>query len=251
MGIGVDLELQRLTRRFGGLVANDDISLSVPANTFLSLIGPNGAGKTTLFNLVTGALTPSEGHILFGGRDVTALSPHRRVMLGMSRVFQISSTFPGLTVLENVRLAAQAGRGTLRLLTSHRSFAAYLDEAMAQLERVDLAERAEDEAGSLSHGEKRRLELAMALAARPRLLLLDEPTAGIGVAEMPALMQLLQGLRAERTCTVLMVEHKIDVVMSLSDRIAVLHQGRLLTVDTPEAVSNNAAVQQAYLGGGT
>ena len=249
MGNGAALELEGLTCRFGGLVANDSVSLAVPADTFWSVIGPNGAGKTTLFNLAPGAVAPTAGRVLFAGRNITAVPPHRRVRLGVSRVFQISSIFPQLTVLENVRLAAQVGRGTLRWFTSHRAFRPYLDQAEAELDRVGLTPRAADLAGALPHGDKRRLELAMALAAKPRLLLLDEPTAGLAVAEMPAILDLLAHLRAERVCTVLMVEHKIDVVMNLSDRIAVLHQGRLLAADSPEAIARNEAVQQAYLGG--
>jgi branched-chain amino acid transport system ATP-binding protein len=239
-----------LTRRFGGHVAVDHVDLAVPQGTLKSIIGPNGAGKTTFFNLLSGQLRPTAGRVVFDGRDVTALGPAARTRLGIGRSFQLTHVFPTLTVIENVRLAVQARTG--RGLVAWRDARAYPDledEARAILRTVRLDARASASAGTLPHGDKRKLDVGILLGLDPRLLLLDEPTAGMALEEVPAIVALIGEIRREGTRTILLVEHKIDMVMALSDSIAVLQDGRLIADDTPERVSRNPAVQAAYFGG--
>ena len=243
------LETQELTRRFGGLAAVNRISLSIQAGQVRSIIGPNGAGKTTLFNLITGALAPTAGTIVFRGRDITGLAPPAIFRLGIVRSFQISQVFPKLTARENVALMAWG-----RVRTSGSPFArarATADEVDhrvdALLDQVGLAELADQLAGTLAHGDRRLLEIAMALAAGPELLLLDEPTAGMSPEETKQTALLLRSLAPD--ITLVIVEHDMSVVMAISDRISVLHRGELLAEGPPEEIRANPDVQAVYLGG--
>ena len=231
-------------------MAVDHVSLDVPAYTLKSIIGPNGAGKTTFFNLVSGQYRPSSGRVLFNGRDVTRDNAASRTRLGIGRSFQLTNIFPSLTVLENVRLAVQARRGLgFNAWRSYRSFPDLEDRAWELLEAVLLETRWRASAGLLAHGEKRKLELGILLALEPELLLLDEPTAGMSLEEVPAIIGLIEAIKARREQTILLVEHKIDMVMALSDSIAVLKDGRLIADGPPQAVSADPAVQAAYFGG--
>ena len=245
------LSTHALTIRFGGHVAVDRVSLDVPAFCAKSIIGPNGAGKTTLFNLVSGQYRPTAGHVIFKGRDITRLGAAARTRLGIGRSFQLTNVFPTLTVLENVRLAVQARRGPrFEAWRSWRHFSGLEDRARELLEAVRLDTKWTAAASDLSHGEKRKLELGILLALEPEVLLLDEPTAGMSLEEVPAVIALIQAIRARRDTTILLVEHKIDMLMALSDSVAVLKDGRLIADDTPDAISRNADVQAAYFGGG-
>jgi branched-chain amino acid transport system ATP-binding protein len=243
------LATRNLGLDIGGARIVADVSLEVPAGELLGIIGPNGAGKTTLFNLLSGLYRPTSGRIEIEGRDVTAEPPSQRTRRGLGRTFQVSSVFPLLTVRENVRLAAEAAiGGTLRLWRRAYGVKTALDKAAAALARVDLELRAETPAGLLAHGEKRRLELAMLLAADPRVIMLDEPMAGVSAEHVPQLVELIRSLHEQEGKTVLMVEHHMEVVTGLAQRIAVMHHGALLACDTPEAVMANETVQSAYLG---
>ena len=240
-----------LTMRFGGHVAVDHVSLDIPAFTLKSIIGPNGAGKTTLFNLLSGQLRPAEGRVFFRGRDVTRLGAAARTALGLGRSFQLTNVFPTLTVLENVRLAAQARRRlAFQAWRDYRSFPELEDRAYEILAEVRLHAKWRAAASDLAHGEKRKLELAILLALEPEVLLLDEPTAGMSLEEVPAIIDLIATIKARRDRTILLVEHKIDMVLALSDSIAVLREGRVIADDVPEAISRNPEVQAAYFGGG-
>jgi branched-chain amino acid transport system ATP-binding protein len=226
----------------------DNVDLDLAPGEFLAVIGPNGAGKTSLFNLVSGLRRPTAGTVAVNGRDVTALSPHRRARLGLGRTFQTSAVFVSLTVAENVRLAVQARRGgSMRLWRSARGERAVAGEASQVLEQVNLAGRDTALAGTLAHGEKRKLEIALLLAAQPTVMLLDEPMAGVSAEEVPALVDVVRGL-TQSGQSVLMVEHHMDVVLDLADRVAVMHHGAMLVCDTPEVVMANRTVQEAYLG---
>jgi branched-chain amino acid transport system ATP-binding protein len=232
----------------GGVAIVDNVDLDLTPGEFLAVIGPNGAGKTSLFNLVSGLRRPTAGTVAVDGRDVTGLSPHRRARLGLGRTFQSSAVFTSLTVDENVRLAVQARRGgSMRLFRSRANDKAVAADSHEVLARVRLDGRESTVAGALSHGEKRKLEIALLLAARPRVMLLDEPMAGMSAEEVPALVDVVRGLTADGQ-SVLMVEHHMDVVLDLADRVAVMHHGALLVVDTPGAVMANRTVQEAYLG---
>jgi branched-chain amino acid transport system ATP-binding protein len=246
------LATEGLSKQFGQLVAVDDVGLSIERGEFRSVIGPNGAGKTTLFNLITGALRPTRGVVRFGGQDVTELPPHERVRLGLGRSFQITNVFGGLTVRENVRLAAQSvkqsGFSRLdRLLRSTRTFDEVNVEAGEVLERIGLAGQGERRAGALAYGDRRRLEIGLVLATDPTVVLLDEPTAGMSVDETKETMELIGDVLADRT--LLLIEHDIDLVMNVSDRVTVLHRGEVLTTGTPREVADDESVQEAYLGG--
>ena len=213
------------------------------------MIGPNGAGKTTLFNLISGLLRPTAGRIELDGDDITERAPFLRTRAGLGRTFQVSNVFPLLPALENVRLAAEAALGgTMRIWRRARRVREAVDRAGWALGRVGLGGREAVPAGLLSHGDKRKLELAMLLAGTPRVLLLDEPMAGVSVEDVPELVELIRSVHAQEGKTVLMVEHHMEVVTGLAQRIAVMHHGRLLAVDTPDAIMRNATVQQAYLG---
>ena len=215
----------------------------------LAVIGPNGAGKTTLFNLISGLTRPTAGTIELDGVDVTGEAPFRRTRLGLGRTFQVSNVFPLLPALENVRLAAEAALGgTLRIWRRALHVREAVERAGWALERVGLGGREAVLAGLLSHGDKRKLELAMLLAGKPRLLLLDEPMAGVSVEDVPELVELIRSVHVEEGKTVLMVEHHMEVVTGLAQRIAVMHHGSLLAVGTPDSIMRNGTVQQAYLG---
>jgi branched-chain amino acid transport system ATP-binding protein len=215
----------------------------------VGVIGPNGAGKTTLFNLLSGLLRPTAGAVALEGRDVTGEPPFRRTRAGLGRTFQVSNVFPLLTVLENVRLTAEAHLGgTMRIWRRAERVREAVERARWALGRVGLSTAAEQAAGSLSHGDKRKLELAMVLAGDPRVILLDEPMAGVSVENIPELVELIGSVHEQEGKTVLMVEHHMEVVTGLAQKVAVMHHGRLLAFDTPDAVMANATVQEAYLG---
>jgi branched-chain amino acid transport system ATP-binding protein len=245
----VILETNKLRREFGALVAVDDVSLDVKARTLHSIIGPNGAGKTTFFNLLSGNLEPTAGRVIFKGQDITDLPLHKTAHLGIGRSFQITNIFPNLTVLENIRLAAQAlGNDNFRLFRSHHAFKKYEERAWDVIKQVGLEERALMPAQTLPHGDQRKLELGMILAPDPELLLLDEPTAGMASEQVPELMELIQNVQERGNKTVMLVEHNMNVVMRVSDVITVMHQGAILAEGTPAEISANEAVQSAYLG---
>jgi branched-chain amino acid transport system ATP-binding protein len=241
------LHLQGLCKNFGSLVVTDDVTLDVHAGEMHALIGPNGAGKTTLINQMSGLIAPDAGTVVFAGDDITALPPETRALRGMSRTFQISSILPGFAVLENVALAVQARSGSsFRFFGDAAAEPALNIPAMAALEAAGIADRANARAGELSHGEKRALELAIALAMQPRLLLLDEPMAGIGRDETERLVNLL--LRLKGQLTMILVEHDMAAVFALADRISVLIRGRLLITGSPAQVRADPQVVAAYLG---
>jgi branched-chain amino acid transport system ATP-binding protein len=249
MGENIILEARGLRKEFGGLVAVAGVDMQVRGQTLHSIIGPNGAGKTTLFNLLSGALRPTSGHVLFKGQDITHLPPHRIAHLGLGRSFQITNIFPNLSVLENVRLAAQAmGGDSFRLLHSARSFTPYYERARQVLAQVGLAGKEELLARMLPHGDKRKLELGIMLASNPEVLLLDEPTAGMSSEQVPALLDIIRGIMKDGNRTVVLVEHRMDMVMSISDVITVMHLGEVLAEGAPRDIARNATVQQAYLG---
>jgi len=245
---GGALRLDGLSWHVGGRTIVDAVTLSVPPGEFLAVIGPNGAGKTSLFNLVTGFVRPSAGRIVLDDRDVTGLPPHRRVPLGLGRTFQTSSVFATMTVRENVEIAAQAARsGRRSLLPWSRITQAARVTAADALDRARLTGRAEAVAGSLSHGQKRKLELAILLSVAARILLLDEPMAGMAMEEVPELTGLIRDLHAGGA-TVLMVEHHMEVVLGLAERIAVLHHGELIACGRPAEVTADPTVREAYMG---
>ena len=234
------LRVQGLRKLFTGFAALAGVDLAVAPGEIRSVIGPNGAGKTTLFNLVTGLHRPTSGRILFDGRDITGLAPPRIVRAGVARAFQIVNLFPGLPALENVRLACQARD----LRAPWVELARRAEEILRQ---VGLGEKAGAPARELSHGEQRRLEIGIALGTAPRLLLLDEPMAGLNAVETREISELI--LELGRRCTLLLIEHDLDVVMRLSTRITVLHQGEVLAEGTPGEIRENAEVRRTYLGG--
>lgn len=242
------LEIRNLCKSFGALAATNDVSLMVETGEIHALIGPNGAGKTTLISLISGYIEPSGGEIIFDGQDLLALPAHRRPHAGLVRSFQITSVFPDLTVLDNVCLVLQSmHHQVFRLFRPAASDRAERVEAQEILDRVGLGAEADSLTRNLAHGQKRQIEIAMALAAKPKLLLLDEPMAGMGVEESRRLMTHLRGLR--ETVTMLLVEHDMDVVFGLADKISVLVYGRIIASDTPDNIRTNADVQLAYLGG--
>jgi branched-chain amino acid transport system ATP-binding protein len=244
------LETRNLTKEFGALAAVSSVNIQVRANTLHSIIGPNGAGKTTLFNLVSGNIPPTSGRVIFRGRDITNLPVHRTAHLGIGRSFQITNIFPNLTVLENVRLACQAlGHDNFKLLRHYTAFRRYEERAWQVIQQVGLAERALHLARTLPHGDQRKLELGMILAPNPEVLLLDEPTAGMAAEQVPELMDLIQEIRLAGKKTVMLVEHNMNVVMSVSDIITVMHLGEVLAEGTPAEIAANQVVQNAYLGG--
>ncbi len=243
------LSTRDLGLTIGGATIVDEVTLEVAAGELLGIIGPNGAGKTSLFNLLSGVYRPTAGHVELEGRDISAEPPYRRTQAGLGRTFQVSSVFPLLPVIENVRLSAEAALGgTLRIWRRAWGVRKAVERARAALARVGLAGREWALAGSLSHGDKRKLELAMLLSASPRVILLDEPMAGVSVEDVPELVELIRTVHADEGKTVLMVEHHMEVVTGLAERIAVMHHGRLLACDTPAAIMANPTVQEAYLG---
>jgi branched-chain amino acid transport system ATP-binding protein len=243
------LEAIGLSLAIGAVAIVSDVNLRVARGEFLGLIGPNGAGKTSLLNLLSGLRTATAGATRLHGKPLDRLLPHQRVRAGLGRTFQSSDLFPALTALENVRLAVQArAGGSLRLWRrADREFET-LDSARACLHRVGMSAQANRLAAALSHGDKRKLELAILLATRPSVFLLDEPMAGVSAEDVPALTSLIGELCTEHDATVIMVEHHMDVVLALADRLAVMHHGALLACDLPDAVMANEVVQSAYLG---
>ena len=241
------LNVEHLGKRFGGIVATDDLSLSVGDGELHAIIGPNGAGKTTLIAQLSGQLSADSGRIHFAGNDITTLPMYRRSLLGLARSFQITSLFLDLSVLDNVALAVQAHAGhSFHFWRDARRESELRDPARAALARAGLSERADRPASLLSHGEHRQLELAMALAGSPRMLLLDEPMAGLGPEESARLVDMLRALKGE--LTILLVEHDMEAVFALADRITVLVYGRAIASGTPADIRANAAVREAYLG---
>jgi branched-chain amino acid transport system ATP-binding protein len=241
------LRVENLVRRFGGLVATDNLSLEVAPGELHAIIGPNGAGKTTLISQLTGHLSPHSGSVMLGGRDITFLPAHRRCALGLARSFQITSLLLDFTAADNVALAAQAHAGTsFRFFANARKESGLRATAQAALDRVGLSDRADVPVSRLSHGERRELELAVALACKPKLLLLDEPMAGLGVTESQRMVKLLQELRKE--VSIVLVEHDMPAVFALADRISVLVYGRVIASGDPAAIRANEDVKRAYLG---
>ena len=241
------LRVEQLVRRFGGILATDHVSLEVARGELHAIIGPNGAGKTTLISQLTGQLMPHEGRIWLAGRDITRVPPWRRSGLGLARSFQITSLLPDFTAADNVALAAQAHDGhSFHFWGNARKVRHLREAAQAALDRVGLGHRADVVVSRLSHGEQRELELAVALATRPQLLLLDEPMAGLGMTESSRMVQLLQELRRE--VAIVLVEHDMNGVFALADRISVLVYGRVIASGTPSEIRGNDEVKRAYLG---
>ncbi|MCB9454306.1 MAG: ABC transporter ATP-binding protein [Anaerolineaceae bacterium] len=246
----VILQSRNLRKEFGGLIAVDDVSLDVTYGSVHSIIGPNGAGKTTLFNLLTGHYKPTRGQVFFKGQDITHVPLHRRAHLGMGRSFQITNIFPNLTVLENVRLAVQAlNRTQFNILRRADSFKDFAARAYEAIEIVGLRDLALAPATVLPHGGKRKLELAILLAADPELLLLDEPTAGMASEQVPELIKTIDTIRQQGNKTIVLVEHNMNVVMNISHRITVMNLGKLLAEGTPAEIAADKTVQNVYLGG--
>jgi branched-chain amino acid transport system ATP-binding protein len=243
------LRLEHVSKVFGALTAVNDVTLTVHAGTLHSLIGPNGAGKTTLFNLLTGQHAPSSGRILFDGRDIAGTPPHAIAHLGISRSFQRTNVFPTLSVLENVWVAAFARRDSWKGLAWRRAdrMPELAERARTALREVGLQDRALQPAREISHGEQRQLELAIALAAAPRMLLLDEPAAGLSPEETRRMVALVRTLKGRYT--IVLIEHKMDVIMTISDRISVMHFGSLIAEGTPAEIQRHPDVRRAYLGG--
>lgn len=246
----VILRTEHLGISFGAHRAVNDVSLEIERGKFTTILGPNGAGKTTFFNLVSGLLPPTTGRIFFKDTDVTDLSPIKRVKIGMGRSFQLTNVFPTLTAYENIRLAAQSHRNVgYRIMSDHRAFKEVNELAEEVLERVLLQDHRDFPASRLTHGEQRKLELGMVLALEPEVLLLDEPTAGMAIEEVPMMIDILRQTYATGA-TIVLIEHKMDLVKMLSDRLIILVNGSVLADGDPEAVSRNPEVLAAYLGGG-
>jgi branched-chain amino acid transport system ATP-binding protein len=247
--LNLALRVIDLSLDIGGAKILDGISLSVLNNETLGIIGPNGAGKTSLFNLLSAIRKPTRGQIFIGENDVTDMAPHERANAGIARTFQTSSVFVNLTCLENVRIAAQASNGkSMNLSKNAYKFTEVVAQAHDCLEKVGLSSYAMQRAGALSHGDKRRLEIAIVLASNSQIVLLDEPMAGMSVEVVPELVEIIRSLATVHKKTVLIVEHHMEVILGLADRIAVLNYGELLVCDTPTNVINNPIVQSAYIG---
>lgn len=243
------LEARSLTIRFGGHVAVNDVTCGFSAGTLTAIVGPNGAGKTTFFNLLSGQLRPSSGQVLLHGQDITAKDAAQRSRMGIGRAFQLTNLFPTLTAQENVRLAIQrrAGLGlnSWTVWSSHRELA---EQARAILDSVALADKANLVAATLTHGDQRKLEVAMLMALDPEVFMFDEPTAGMHMSEVPVILDLIRSLKSRKDKTLLLVEHKMDVIRELSDRIVVMHNGSLVADGDPAEIIASPVVQQAYLG---
>ena len=243
------LRVVDLSLTIGGAKILEGITLSVQPNETLGIIGPNGAGKTSLFNLLSGLRAPTRGEIFLGGRNITRKAPYERAKLGLARTFQTSSIFPNLTCLENVRIAAQAANNkSFNILRGAYTFTEVVAKAQEGLDQVGLSPRSLQKAGSLSHGDKRRLEIAIVLVSNSQVVLLDEPMAGMSVENVPELVEIIRSLKTVHNKTVLIVEHHMEVILGLADRLAVLNYGELLVCDTPENVIANPIVQSAYIG---
>lgn len=244
------LRTEKLTKTFGGVVALRDVDLSVERGELHAVIGPNGAGKTTLFNTITGALPPSDGTVRFDGDDITTLAQEERPHLGLARSFQSNQLFNDLTVLENVRIVVQTMRsGTFALNVLGDGLSKHREEAFDYLEQIGLDGQHDTKTKNLSHGDQRRLGIAVALATEPSVLLLDEPTSGMGSTETRETADMIDDLQRKLNLTILLIEHDMDIVLSMSDRITVLNQGEILATGSPETIRENEEVQNAYLGG--
>ncbi|MFD2046704.1 ABC transporter ATP-binding protein [Ornithinibacillus salinisoli] len=244
------LQTKELTISFGGHIAVDSVSVHIPMKKFTSIIGPNGAGKTTFFNLLSGQLSPTKGSIIYKDKDITKHSATERTRLGIGRSFQITNVFPNLTVLENVRLAVQSqAKVRYNMIAHYRHFKSLEQKAYQLLEKVFLQDKADSKAINLAHGEKRKLEIAMLLALETEILLLDEPTAGMSLEEVPAIIDVIKHIKQHEDRTIVLIEHKMDMIMDLSDEVLVLFHGELLAKGTPEEIVKNEMVQSAYLGG--
>jgi branched-chain amino acid transport system ATP-binding protein len=245
------LSTQDLTIRFGGHVAVNHVTADFYPGSLTVIVGPNGAGKTTYFNLISGQLSATSGQVKLSGTDITKLGAAKRTRLGIGRAFQLTNLFPNLSVIENVRLAVQSQSGVgfslFSLWSSHRQL---IERAEHYLQRVTLFDRRDDKVAVLSHGDKRKLEVAILLALEPSVMMFDEPTAGMSVDEVPVVLELIHEVKADRNKTILLVEHKMDVVRALADRIIVLHNGSLVADGDPKEVMASRIVQEAYLGGG-
>ncbi len=239
------LRTRGLTIRFGGLTALNSVDFAVQRGEIRAVIGPNGAGKSTFFNCLTGVLKPTSGHVLFNGEEIAGLPPNRISQKGIARSYQITNILPNASVLENVRIAAQSRRHAWSMLTHHRAYRDIIDKAQAVLQEVRLADKADELAANLSHGEQRNLEIGIALATEPQLLCLDEPTAGMSAAETRETMALVRQIA--RNLTILIVEHDMHVVMELAHRITVLHYGEILAEGTPAEIQQNPRVLEVYL----
>lgn len=243
------LDVQGVGLQIGGATILKDVNLAVDAGSLVGVIGPNGAGKTTLFNAISGVVRPTAGRIFKDGADITSMSVPQRARAGLGRTFQTSSLFPALTVLENVRMAAQVSLGgNYSLFRFPRANDEATQRAIETLGLVGLSHKAKHRAGDISHGDKRKLEIAVLLVTDASLVLLDEPMAGVGSGDVPGLVENIRTMQAEKGCTVLMVEHHIDVLMDLVDLVAVMYFGSIIAVDTPAAIMDNPLVQSAYLG---
>ncbi len=244
------LELKEVSIQFGGHTAVDRVSLQIPVKQFTSIAGPNGAGKTTLFNLISGQLRPTSGTLMYRGKDITLLPPYKRARLGMGRSFQITNVFPHLTVLENVRLAVQSQQNIgYKFFESIILSKQLKDKAIYWIEQVNLSAKTNELAITLTHGEKRKLEIAILLALESELLLLDEPTAGMSLEEVPTIIELLLEIKEKKDRTILLIEHKMDMLMELSENLFILNHGKLIAQGNPQAIMNDPIVQAAYLGG--
>jgi branched-chain amino acid transport system ATP-binding protein len=239
------LRTEALTKQFGGLTAVSQVSIQIPRGEIRAVIGPNGAGKSTLFNCITGVLAPTSGRIVFDGEDITGLPPHRISRKGIARSYQITNILPGATALENVRIAVQSRHHSWSLLHHHGSYGDLIDRARAVLASVGLGDKEDELASELSHGEQRNLEIAIALGTEPKLLCLDEPTAGMSVTETHATVELIRRIAAD--LTILIVEHDMEVVMGLARTITVLDYGEVLAEGTPAEIQANPRVQEVYL----
>jgi len=239
------LETRRLTKQFGGLVAVNGVDYAIEPGELRSIIGPNGAGKTTFFNMIAGDLRPTSGQVIFKGEDITQLSSFERSHRGIGRTYQITNVFPMLSVLENVRIAAQSRRHSWNMLSHHRTLRDIMGKAEAVLRQVRLYDKADELAANLSHGEQRNLEIGIALATEPQLLCLDEPTAGMSATETHETMALVRAIAPN--LTILIVEHDMQVVMELAHRITVLHYGEVLAEGTPAEIQQNPRVLEVYL----
>lgn len=247
------LETENLTKRFGGITAVDNVSVSIPAGTLKAIIGPNGAGKTTFFNLLSGVYPPTEGKVRYKGEDITNNRPDERSQKGLVRSFQLTQIFSNLTTLENIRLAAQSRGGTstnYNMFKDALSYGEYLEKSKNLLEEFELSDKANILAKDLSGADMRKLDVMMAIVSDPEVLLLDEPTSGMAIEEIPEILNIITGLTEEREdLTIVLIEHKVNIVMDIADSIFVLANGKLIADGTPKEIQEDETVQEAYLGG--
>jgi len=249
LGTSCLLETKGLGRSFEGFAALKGLDFSLANGEIHAIIGPNGAGKTTFFRLIFGEIPPSSGKVIFKGKDITGLSPWQICRLGIGRSYQITNIFPQLSIHENIRMAVQAKRLVYNFWSSTDSFNTFHEKAINIMGEIGLESRMGEVAANLSHGEQRKLEIGLALASEPELLLLDEPTAGMSMDETKQTVKLIQKIARERTLTILMVEHKMDVVYAIADRITVFHQGSVLSTGSPDNIRNNEQVKSVYFRG--